>query len=436
MSTRLDRAVVVGGSVAGLLAARVLRAFTDDVVVVEPDDLPESPVGRGAIAHGDQFHVLLGLAQDMLSYWFPTLLDDLVADGAVRCTSERDGRMYVDGHLRLPVPGHVFLPVHRPLLEHHLRRWVLPLVTVVRDRVTDLAVSGDRVTGVRTALGETLPADLVVDATGRASRLCEWLSRVDYPVPRKQRLALDLGYATTLYHRSRDQRLDGLLSVHSLRSNSAAEPGVSCIAPLNDDYWIATVSAYGKNRPSRDPADFAERCLREPAAGFATLVRTCMPAGGVSTHRFPHSVRRDFHTVERFPAGLVPLGDAVASFNPVYGQGIPSAALHASALAAWLRSGAGVGGYFERLRVLVDAAWQTSVIADFGLPHLVARRPRGHRLRQAVSGAIDRAAMRDPLVAARFADVVNMYEHPSALLRPDVLRRALVAATVERFLGA
>ncbi|WP_018685760.1 FAD-dependent oxidoreductase [Actinokineospora enzanensis] len=419
-----DKAVIIGGSIAGLLAARVLRDIAAEVVIIEPDALPDVPINRAGIAHGDQFHVLLGLGQDLLTHWFPTLLDDLVTDGAVLCEAETDGRMFVDGTARPPVRDR-FLAFHRPTLEWRLRRAVLPGVRLVRDRVLGLDIHADRVTGVALAAGTTEPADLVIDATGRASRLGEWLSQSDYPLPRKRRIALDLGYATALYHRTPDQRLDGLLAVHSLRSPTSDTPGVSCWAALGHDRWICTISGYGPDRPSRDQGEFTARCLREPAAGFEELVRTCTPVGPVATHRFPHSVRRDFHTVERFPAGVVPLGDAVASFNPIYGQGVPSAALHASALAAWLRSGEDVHGYFRRLKVLVDAAWQTSVIADYSLPHLANRRPRGHRLRQAVSNAIDRAAMTDPLVARRFADVINMRAHPTELLRTDILGRTL-----------
>ncbi|MFC7617446.1 hypothetical protein ACFQV2_32525 [Actinokineospora soli] len=144
-------------------------------------------------------------------------------------------------------------------------------------------------------------------------------------------------------------------------------------------------------------------------------------------HRFPHSLRRDFHLAAEFPAGLVPVGDAVASFNPVYGQGVPSAALHVSALVHWLAEGSGVDAYFDRLRVLVDAAWQTSVVEDFRLPHVRGERPRGHRVMQAVSAAIDRAAMTDPVVNRRFLDVVNMRVHPRELLRADILGRTLLS---------
>jgi 2-polyprenyl-6-methoxyphenol hydroxylase-like FAD-dependent oxidoreductase len=430
----MKRVIVAGGSLAGLLAARVLHDVADEVVIVEPDDLPDDATNRAGTPHGEQFHVLLGMAQHLFSHWFPTLFDQLAVDGAVPYSTD-EARMFLDGAMRLPVPGDQLMPVLRPLLELRVRNEVmaLPRVRMVRDRVVGLTTGLGRVNGVRLASGAPLgQADLVVDATGRSSRLGDWLLRLDFAPPPKRRMDLDLGYATTLYHRSPDQKLDDLVAIHSLRSATSAEPGVSVVAPAGMDRWICTVSAYGKQQPSRSSAEFRERCEREPAAGFAALVRDCAPAGPVTVFRFPHSVRRDFHELERFPAGLVPVGDAVASFNPIYGQGMPSAALHASALGAWLASGENVHGYFRRLRVLVDAAWQTSVVADFALPHLTADRPRGHRLMQAVSTAIDRATMTDPIVARRFVDVVNMRVHPTELLRPAMLARAFLASKVTR----
>ncbi|UVS81591.1 FAD-dependent oxidoreductase [Actinokineospora sp. UTMC 2448] len=419
----MRRAVVAGAGMAGLLAARALLGHADEVVVVEPDDLPDAPGTRPGTPHAEQFHILHALARGLLDHWFPDLAAELAAHGVVPL-STADGRMCVDGRMRPVIPDDELLPVHRPMVEWHVRRAVLPRVKLVRDRVVGLAGDRHRVSGVVLA-GGRCDADLVVDASGRGTRQGEWLRGLGVTPAPKRRVHLDLGYATALYHRAPGQRLDGLLAVHSLRSAAWPDPGVSCVAAVSPDRWLCTVAGYGERRPGRAAEAFRERLLAEPAPAFAALVRTCAPATPVAVHRFPHSVRRDFHRADGQPEGLVSVGDAVASFNPVYGQGVPSAAMHVSAMSAWLTEGSSVEAYFERLRVLVDAAWQTSVVADFRLPHVRGERPRGHRVMQAVGAAIDRAAMADPVVARRFLDVVNMREHPRELLRPDILGRAL-----------
>lgn len=422
----MRRAVVAGASLAGLFAARGLVERADEVVVIEPDELPDGPHGRAGTPHAEQFHILHALARRVLDTWFPDLFADLAAAG-VAPMSSADGRMYVDGHMRPAIPDDELLPVHRPLVEWHVRRAVAPRVRLVPGRVVGLTGNHARVSGVLLADGTRLPADLVVDATGRGTRQGEWLRALGVTPPPKRRVHLDLGYATALFHRTPGQRLAGLLAVHSLRTAAAPDPGVSCLAAIGPDRWLCTVAGYGPRRPGRASDAFAERCLAEPAPAFAELVGSCAPAGPVAVHRFPHSVRRDFHLAEEYPTGLVTVGDAVASFNPVYGQGIPSAALHVSAMLAWLSEGSAPSAYFDRLRVLVDAAWQTSLLEDFRLPHVRGERPRGHRLMQAVSAAIDRAAMTDPVVTRSFLDVINMRAHPRELLRPAILGRTLLS---------
>ncbi|WP_051386467.1 hypothetical protein [Actinokineospora inagensis] len=421
------RAVVAGGSVAGLLAARVLRDWVDEVVVVEPDALPASPVNRPGAAHGDQFHMLLGQAQDLLTHWFPDLQAALARDGAVVCDPLSDGRMLVDGRDRPPVPGDRLMPIHRPLLEWHIRRAVLPSVRLVSDRVVGFTGTTE-ITGVRLASGAEMACAFVVDATGRGSRLGSWLAALDHPGPPRRRVNLDLGYATALFHRAPGQRLDDLLCVHSVRSPSSPSPGVSCVAPLGPDRWICTVSGYGPDRPTRDRAEFTSRCHAEPAPAFTTLVDSCAPAGPVIPYRFPHSLRRDFHLLPRFPRNLLPVGDAVASFNPIYGQGITAATLHASALSSWLTTGDPITTYLRHLKVITDAGWTTSTTEDLRLPHVTAPRPRTFPLQRALSAAIDHAAMTDPVVARRFVEVINMRIRPADMLTPTILGRTLLAS--------
>ncbi|WP_424189119.1 FAD-dependent oxidoreductase [Actinokineospora sp. G85] len=431
----MSRAVVAGGSVAGLAAARVLSQHVDEVLLVEPDVLPRGTGARGGVPHGEQMHVLLGLAQSLLDHWFAGVTSLLRTDGAVLCDS-RATRMCTDGVPRPLVPGFPLLPVRRTALESRLRDAVLPLpsVRLFRDRVVGLHQRGGRVTGVALASGRSLgEVDLVVDATGRGSRGGEWLRHLGYAPPPRRRLKLDLGYATALFHRSADHpTLDGLLSSHSTRTGLHGAPGVATVAPVTDSRWSCLVSGYGDDRPTASPGEFRRRCLAEPAPGFADLVRRCAPAGPVRVHRFPHAQRRDHHLAETHPEGFVAVGDAVVSCNPVYGQGIPSALLHASALDAWLSESTPAAAFFERTRALTDAVWQTSAPLDARLPHVTGDRPPTSRLTRALTDLINASAHRDEVLARRFAAVVHMREHPSVLARPSTVARAVLTAAKTR----
>ncbi|MGX6608132.1 hypothetical protein ACWKSP_39330 [Micromonosporaceae bacterium Da 78-11] len=146
--------------------------------------------------------------------------------------------------------------------------------------------------------------------------------------------------------------------------------------------------------------------------------------------------RRDFHLIGRFPAGLVAIGDAVASFNPVYGQGMTSAALHASALSELLRSGpdlsAPATAYFDRVRVVVDAAWEMSTFADLALPHVDGPYPKGYRVKNAIGNMIYDAAADDRVINDRLGLVTTMLAHPSAPAEPRVVLRALRLRVLSR----
>lgn len=431
---------MLGGSIAGLLAAHVLSSYADDVSIVEPDELAGAPGLRRGVPQGGHSHILLGRGREILERFQPGLTAHLIAEGAHLVDVESDGGFFFDGWQRVPIPGESMLSLTRPFLEWQLRQRVLALAPVhlVRGRACGLTMTGERVDGVLVTTGdptstECLAADLVLDATGRASRLADWLVQLGYEPPPKQRVNVDIGYATCFFHRPPQQRLGGVMVAHSIRSSRTGHPGASSLNPVEGDLWMALTTGYQADRPARDLDDFLARCRSDPALPMRLVAQECVPATDVATYRFPGSVRRDYHRMSRFPAGLVAAGDSVASFNPIYGQGMASAALHAEALAAWLRSSPRLDRpahrYFRRVGKLVDAAWATSAANDRLLPH-VRTDPlsRWERFQLRVGGMIGYASLVDVEVARVSNDVINMRTHPRRLRWPDMLLRAARAS--------
>ncbi|AEW97420.1 MULTISPECIES: NAD(P)/FAD-dependent oxidoreductase [Streptomycetaceae] len=429
----MRQAVVLGSSIAGLLAARVLAEHTEDVAVLEPDDMAADGALRPGAPQGVQLHVLLDMGRIQLERWFPGLTAALVADGAVHAQGT-EFHSYVDGALKVPVPGHEMIGATRPFIEHRIRRRVLalPNVRTVRGRADRLVLTGGRVTGVgyRTADGgrAELTADFVVDATGRASRLGAWLTEAGWPAPPVRRMPIDLGYATAYFRRGAE--LPGVkiaASVVSPPRPGEAQRDGNAMAEVEGGRWMVMIGAYADGRPGKDPDEFRDRLARAAAAPFRTVAAECEMLGDVAVHRTPDSRRREFTALDRFPGGLVAAGDAVAAFNPVYGQGMSSAALHASCLSAYLRSGAAPGepalGYFRRIRVVVDAAWSLSTLGDLAQPHVPGPYPPGYRISQWYSTLLVRATVTDQETHRRFLDVVNMRAHPRLLSRPDTVWR-------------
>lgn len=438
----MDRAVVLGGSIAGLLAARVLADHAGQVVVVERDDLPDSPRTRRGVPQGRQLHGLLARGLDEMEALFPGLTDELVASGAEAADPGVDLHWYVDGRRKPAAPVGVGVACSRPFLEWHLRRRLLarPTVSILRGRAEGLTVTAGRVDGVEVAdaddAGDTgrVASDLVVDCTGGATRLGSWLAAAGYEAPPERRITVDLGYATRFYRRGPDDRLDGALGILSLTQDVGRARGGGAFA-IEGGRWMVTVGGYHDDRPTADPAEFTARVASEPVAALGRLVTDGEPLGDVATHRFPASVRRDFHRLARLPGGVVAAGDAVARFNPIYGQGMTSAALHAATLGRYLASGADphepAARYFRDLRRAVDSVWRVSANEDFRLPHVTGDRPAGLWFAHRVSSIYTRATLRDAAMHRLFLLVLNFQAGPETLMRPDNLARAWLASRRE-----
>ncbi|MFB7450902.1 hypothetical protein [Streptomyces sp. NPDC056194] len=443
----MKRAVVLGGSFAGLLAARVLSDFAEEVVVVEPD-LLEGGDGTGPGApHRRQLHALLAMGHTQIERFFPGITREMVSGGA-RLGRGDEVRFYVDGVLKAPVADARMLGATRPFVETHVRRRVTALDNVRIEPATGrgLLLQGGRVVGARLAAASVpqvgdaeaagtsegdeydVRADLVVDAMGRSSRLGNWLAAEGWGQAPVDRMRVDLGYATARFARGRE--LPDTVIAHSTPGPASdyqpavCEPGA--LAAVEDDAWSVVLAGYAGHRPGRDRAEFLAR-MRRCVAPLREIADRCEMLGAVEPFHFRESRRRRFTDLTKFPGGLVVLGDAMATVNPVYGQGLTLATLQASSLHVHLRSGASphdpAWDYFRRAAVVVDAAWQLSTTADLAQPHVTGPYPRGYRFLRWAGDHITTASVRDARVNRTYMDVVHMRRHPKALTGPRVLAR-------------
>ena len=437
-------AVVLGASMAGLLAARVLSDAYERVTVVERDPLPDTAENRRGVPQGRHAHVLLARGAQILDELFPGLLDDLVAGGAPVVRDLTEMRFSPAGH-PLCLRGHpaqaATYQASRPYLEGQVRARVRALATV--DVVDGCEVVGllttlarDRVTGVRMlrgALGveEALGADLVLDATGRGGRAMAWLARIGYGQPPQEQLPIHLKYATR-HLRLRPDALPGHKFVAV-----GAEPGRPTGLVLfaeEQDRWVLTLIGYDRHHPPAEPEAFLAFVEAVAQTDVLAAVRDAEPLDDVVVQRFPANLRRRYERLRRFPAGLLVFGDAICSTNPAYALGMSVAALQAAALRDSLVDGDRdlARRFFRAAAKPVDMAWQLAVGADLALPQVQGPRPLPVRVINAYVNRVLTAAERDPTVAEHFLRVASLQDPARRLFRPSTALRVVLGSLRRR----
>ncbi|MBX3634280.1 MAG: monooxygenase [Rubrivivax sp.] len=451
-SERLERALIIGASIAGLLAARILAERFDEVVLLERDRLPAGAAPRKGTPQAVQPHGLLARGRQVLDELFPGFSEALVAQGALFGDAGGEVGIDVNGQrLARSALGVNALAASRLAIEAELRRRVRALPNVrVLDGVDVIAPvhEAGRVIGVRwqpretdgveAAQVRTLAAALVVDCSGRASRSPGWLREWGYAAPAEERVQVGIAYTSAYFRRAPGQ--PPLACVIGAVSAELPRPSI-LIAQEPDEQgrerWVAGVGGYAGDHVATTREAMAERARQIKHPEIAALAEhgemLCEPM----RYGFPHSQRRHYQRLARFPAGYLVMGDALASFNPIYGQGMTVAACEALALRDTLARGADglARRFFKAAARIVDGPWQIAVGGDLALPVVPGPRPFPVRLVNAYLARLQRLAVHDAVLAGAFLRVVQMLAPPASLFAPALawrvwrgVRRAPAAA--------
>lgn len=434
-----SRAVVLGGSIAGLFAARVLADAYDEVRIVDRDKLvgvkgvrrfcPQSHQANGLLARGVQVmeELFPGLTQEMLDYGVPT------GDLSGSCRWYARGFRLKQQHANLQTLG-----VVRPMFEWFIRERVqkIPNVSFIEEHdILGLTTTADKsqVTGARvqergTDVEKVIEADLVVDATGRGSRTPVWLEQLGYEKPFEERKKIDLGYVTQ--HFRLRPGANGF--VDDVAINQIAHAG----APRGNVFFLVEdgkveLTTYGilGDHPPTDYEGLMAWLKALPAKDVYNTLRYADPVDKAMPFKFPTTLRRHYHKLRRFPEGLLVTGDAVTTFNPVYAQGMSVAALCALVLRRHLHSGAAPvpQDYFQDLaKDAIDQAWEMTNQIDLSLPGVEGERTLKVRVGNWFLKRVQIAATRDGSVTAEYFKTAGLVQRPEAMMRPGFALKVLL----------
>jgi 2-polyprenyl-6-methoxyphenol hydroxylase-like FAD-dependent oxidoreductase len=427
-----QRAIVIGGGIAGLCAARALADSATEVCLFERDKLPETMTPRQGVPQGKHPHALLAEGLEGILELFPGIQSSL----------ERAGGRFVDMGLtvRPELPGYEQLTPRalgisgyaatRPVIEGVLRDNLAKLsnVTIHQDaRVTAINVDerSGRVHSIDYLSNEsgraTMPADIVVDATGRGQLSLDVLAALGKPRVAETRIGTDLRFASGVFELPPDYASAGIAVLTPARPPTQRRSGL--LLWREDGYWSIGLAGRFGDAPPTDLNGFIEFSSTLATSSVHTALLKARMVREIASYAFPESVRRHFEQVDNFPKGLFPLGDSICRFNPVYGQGMSVAARQACILREMLSGEphSAERRYFAAIQPIIDSAWGLSSVPDLLFPEATGERPPNLGDLSNYQRNFVKAAAVEPRLYQLHMEVLNLLKPAAALRDPQIV---------------
>ncbi|WP_282939949.1 FAD dependent oxidoreductase [Paenibacillus sp. RC67] len=342
------KVVIIGGSIAGLLTARVVSDYYEEVLIVDKDHFPKQPQERNCTPQAYHPHRFTNRGKTITARLFPGYEEDLLAQGSPSSLNKTIHNMNQYGSMVGKYPRND-IKFSRAVLEWVLRERVKQIANVrfLPDHdVLQLVTTSDRtaVTGVqvrdRGQLGEetTLFADMVFDTSGRASKLSVWLEQMGYHVPAPDFLKVDIGYSTRRYKLPTKlahigEEWDAIV----MAGQPAAGTFSGCFSFIENNIAEMLLYRPGGHFPPTDEEQFEQAIRGLSSPIISDILQQLEPLGPPRGFRVPKLYRHHYERMQQWPGGLLVLGDAFCIYDPIFGQGMTVAAIEAEALENCLR---------------------------------------------------------------------------------------------------
>lgn len=449
-----DRAIVIGGSITGLLTAKVLTNYFKRVTIVERDRFPERPEPRKGIPQCTQLHILLTRGRQIIEELFPGICDELVTQGAATVDMIGDvkwlnpfgwAKRFPSGFMALSFSRYIldWLIYQRLIATDSIDFLEQAHVTELVSSKYDKAVSGVKIkqrddTGQK--IDQTLLADLVVDASGYSSKAPQWLEAIGYQAPKETRITTGMGYASRLYEIPSDFQADWKGVYIQAAPPKRTRMGV--LYPIENNRWIVGVCDTTPNRPSKEETAFLEALRQLPSPIIYNAVKQAKPATSIRIYYPPGNRLRHYEKLARQPERFVILGDAVCSFTPIYGQGMTVAALGAIILGKCLTEISqdrslnlcGLAKTFQTRLAKINAdPWIAATSQDAKYPSVEGITKAPSIAEKLIGWYLDRViclttTAKNPETAIALSEVFHMIKSAGTLFHPRITLQVLKQA--------
>jgi len=427
-----EKAIVIGGSIAGLLAARVLSDYFKEVILIEKDSYMENGKVRIGTPQANHIHILLVKGREILQDFFPELERDLIKKGANKIDFLNDIRY------RLPSgwapkfnSGIITFTCTRTLLENTIRHQIQKISKIKIEQgkqITSLVLEKSNKISLKTKENEEIHGDLIVDCTGRNTKTPSWLEGIGFPKPRETKIDSFVRYSTRRYIPPKKDRKWKMLVI---LNKPITNPRIGGIYPIEDGKWLVGLYSIGKDYPPADEAGFLEFTKHLESRELYDALKDAVPDSEIYGYQVQGSRKYHYEEMSQWPENFIVLGDAVSIFNPYYGQGITSAALGAEALDDMLKNNKMKNDFTrkfqKRLATTVSLPWILGTSEDLRWPTTVGKRP--NTITRMVQNHAQKVLLLSPkstLAAKSFQQMMHMIKSPAIIFHPVILLQLIV----------
>ncbi|PGE97660.1 glutamate synthase [Bacillus pseudomycoides] len=429
----LGKAIVIGGSIAGKLAAKALSDYFQEVIILEAGEEWNEKRPRKRVPQSHHPHVLLKGGEVAIEKLFPAIMNQLKEDGGIENNFTGDLKWHHFGLWKQPFIGELnAVQQSRPMLEWHIQKRMSEVTnittkyeTMVEQLIIDQQhnkVSGVKVRCMKTGNKENLHAELVVDASGFGSKNIEWLETQGIEV-KEEKVWIQLFYATRVFQLKKNECPDwcNLLISPSFPEN----PYGAFIQTIEDNRYFVTFSGYANENVPKTDEEFLAFAHKLPAPDVIHFLEQAEPITDIKIHKIPYQVRRRFDLVKNMPEGFLVIGDAHCRFDPVFGQGISVAAMEAEELQMCLKKGKVLEkdftrDFYKRISKIIATPWEMVTTEAFRHPKIKGENPFIQPFQQWYTKKIYQLSASNTDVYIRLVRVMNLMRSPLHLLHPKV----------------